>query len=344
VQNPHTYKLACLISGRNFGDALIQSIFLKQLINRGFSEKYIVWTRPESAIFFSDIPNCKVITSFFPVGTNKKVNWAGLRSLLSAVRILRSQSIDVTLDMFGDIRERCLAFMISSKSHKYIGWSVGHQFNKNIRNFFGQGRPVCFINKEKINIYDAYQSFVNVLTNNHANNCELSTKPIISEGLLKIGLHPFASQECRLWPSEKWIELAQTLVHRGHHITVYGAPSEHSKIESIFGKQATMIRFFTGSIPEFINDLTTIDILVGLDSFSVHIASHIGLKTIVISGASHPEMWAPPNSEVVFSSGGCPHYPCMNKPKCRGTNFEYSCIKTVEVNSILRMLDKTIMK
>src|SRR3569833_422985 len=60
--------LACLICARNLGDAAIQSGFLRQLAARGYAQRYLVWTRPQIAFLFEQIPACEVVGSQFPVG------------------------------------------------------------------------------------------------------------------------------------------------------------------------------------------------------------------------------------------------------------------------------------
>ena len=93
------YETACLIIGRNLGDAVIQSQFFNELIRRKFAKRYIVWTRPQVAFLFESIPECTVITSPFPVGTSKQFDRKGLQQFITAVGVLRNQRPMVTLDL-----------------------------------------------------------------------------------------------------------------------------------------------------------------------------------------------------------------------------------------------------
>src|ERR1700733_8453730 len=65
-------RLACLIVAHNLGDAVIQSRFLALLAAAGYARNYLVWTRPQVAFLFEDVPDCRIVCSQFPIGTDKQ--------------------------------------------------------------------------------------------------------------------------------------------------------------------------------------------------------------------------------------------------------------------------------
>jgi heptosyltransferase-3 len=94
------------------------------------------------------------------------------------------------------------------------------------------------------------------------------------------------------------------------------------------------VRISTGSIPEFARELARLDLLVGLDSFSVHMAENVGTPSVMIVGPNDPALFAPPHAAVLSSSGGCAAWPCYNRPSCIGTAGEYVCIRSIPVEQV----------
>ena len=332
------YDVACLIIGRNLGDAVIQSQFFHKLIQRRFAKRYIVWTRPQVAFLFENLPESTVVTSPFPVGTIKQFDFKALRQFLIAVNALRKIRPMVTLDLIGDFRERVFAKLIGTTQHLHIGWAVDHPFNLIIRNPLGNGRPSCVVPQSIPSVYQAYDLFLNSLTPFNKYSIP-DTDAILQparEIRKRIGLHPFASQACRLWPSEKWRDLARRLIEMEMDIDVYSAPGEQERLHAIFDCLPHELYFFSKSLPEFAQRVSKLNLLIGLDSFSVHIAEKYHIPSVTIFGASHPALWLPPHSIPISSSGGCVSYPCMNKPICERTSTKYACITSVEVIDVLR--------
>lgn len=328
-------RLACLIVGRNLGDSVIQSIFLRKLINLNYARYYLVWTRPEAAYFFDGLPNCKVVTSYFPVGTDKRFNIAGAIGFFKALYKIRRLRPSVTIDLIGDFRERLFAKMLGSNEHRQIGWHSDHPFSRIIRNPFWKNPPFFLIPSSSVNVYEAHDLFLYSLTGVEQTK---NGRGKISHKLQRVGLHPFASLRCKLWPAENWLKLAICLQELGVSLTVYGAPSERRLLEEIFLDLPLAPNYFTKDIRAFSEDVSTLDLMIGLDSFSVHIAEFNRVPSIMLNACNFPMLWAPPHCKELSNSGGCKYYPCMNVPGCRGTSGEYACIRSLEPETVVQLL------
>lgn len=343
-------RCACLISARNLGDAVIQSGVLQDLARRGYAERYLVWTRPQVAFLFESIPNCTVVSSEFPVGTSKQMGGAAVLRFLKAVWRIRRIAPDATMDLFGDFRERLFARMIGSARHVYIGWELGHPFARLIRNPWGAGRPACVVPTSVPNVYEAYQLFVDriapaVRSSEPTDRVTAQNAPESGALMRVVGVHPFASGPWKVWPASHWVELVDRLLGQGVQVTAFGAPGEHAALATMFAPLAEdRVRMITGSIPAFVCAVERLDLLVGLDSFSIHVAARAGIAAVMINGANNPATWAPPGSSVLASSGGCPHWPCYSKPRCEGTALEYACIRSIPVadvfDAVVQRLDE----
>lgn len=336
-------RLACLIASRNLGDIVIGSDVLGKLIAARYAERFIVWTRPQMAWLFEGFPNCEVICSSFPVGTRKEFGALQPLRFLAAAAQIRSLNPSVSLDLVGDFRERLFARLIGSQRHLHIGWDPTHPYTKLIRNHFGRGHPVVTVPARVSNVYAAYGLMVQALTQQEPDAAdyvkgrrEMGSLP---RGAYKVGLHPFASQACKLWPQQNWARLARDLLERGCEVIAFSAPGEQEALRGIFAELDGRVRLSTGNLAEFASRISGLDVLIGLDSFSVHMSHRQGIPSIMINAGTPPELWAVPSGQTLAASGGCPHYPCYNLAPCRGSLNENACVEAVSPAQVLAVVE-----
>lgn len=330
------HDVACLIVARNLGDAVIQSLFVRDWVASGYAREYIVWTRPQVAFLFEGMGLSDIVTSQFPVGTSKQFDLSGARGFLAAVRSLRRRKVSVSVDLIGDFRERVFARMAGSAKHQHIGWNDAHPFSRIIRNPLGSGRPIFEIPESLPNVYDAHRAFLAALTGNPSKPATARAPRSMpsSNALSLVGLHPFASQACKLWPESHWRELANLLIENGIALVAYGAPSERQALERMFRGLAAPVEIVTRSLSEFADHISGLDLLIGLDSFSVHMAERQGVPSLMLNACNHPTLWTPAEGRSIGQSGGCSSYPCMNVPSCEAHAQPYRCIRSIEVEQV----------
>lgn len=323
----------------NLGDAVIQSSFLRSLAASGYASGYLVWTRPQVAFLFEDIADCEIICSQFPVGTSKQFGRLAVVRFLLAARQVRRRRPSVTLDLIGDVRDRFFARLAGSPRHLHVGWAPDHPFARLIRNPFGHGKPVITVPTSIPNIYNAHQHLLEALMpaikSRDTRSLQVRASSKTKSGL-RVGLHPFASQMCKLWPDENWRRLvSELLLDQNIEITAFGAPNERGALEALFGRFGRRVTLVTGSISNFAHQTSELDVMVGLDSFSVHMAQRQGVRSVMINAGNPANLWAPPGGVTLASSGGCAAYPCFNIPKCEGSDHQYACVKSITVHEVL---------
>lgn len=329
--------LACLILARNLGDIVVQSGFVKRLVAAGYAERYLIWTRPQLAFLFKNIRDCTVVCSQFPVGTSKQFTIPEALRFLQAVRTVRRQRPTVSLDFVGDFRERWFSRLIGSSVHLHVGWSPDHPYARLIRNPFGPGRPLVTISPDVQNVYDAYERFVDSLVPPGGPPWTLRQSRDASTSLrgLKIGIHPFASQPSKLWPCENWQRLARELLSQGADVTAFGAPQERPALQSMFASFGAGLRFFAGTLEDFAGEVSNFNVMVGLDSFSVHMAHRQGVRSVTINAGTPASLWAVPSGITLGGSGGCAYFPCFNVARCRRTPYEFVCVKSTSPKQVI---------
>lgn len=324
----------------NLGDAVIQSRFIRLLSAAGYARNYLVWTRPQVAFLFDDIPNCHLVCSQFPIGTDKQF---GVRSVLpfaKAVVKIRELNPSVTIDLIGDARDRWFARIAGSRHHVYPGWAPGHPFARLIRNPFGTKTAAMVVPATLTSVYDAHQMLLQRLVSGatSAGPAPAHTPWHLARPAkaMHVGLHPFASQKCKLWPDENWRLLAEKLLQdESVQITAFGSPAERDVLERLFAPLIPRVGLVTTSLVEFARRTSELDVMIGLDSFSVHMAERQGVRSVLINAGNPAGLWSTPGGTTLAGSGGCNYYPCFNIPKCAGTDFENACVKSVSVDDVL---------
>ena len=116
------------------------------------------------------------------------------------------------------------------------------------------------------------------------------------------------------------------------------SPSELAALQALFGPLGDGVALVTGDIPNFALAVAGLDALIGLDSFSVHMAQRQGVRSVTVNAGNPAALWAAPGGVTLAHSGGCPHYPCYNVPRCTGTEGEYACVRSVPTDEALAAL------
>lgn len=342
MNSPPKNASVCVLSTRRFGDAIISASLLREAALARPDIKWLIWTKPEFKPLFELMGFNNIITAQFPIaGGVPKFIKGGWVSLINSIIKLRKSNIDISLDFIGDTRESFLGAFIGSKKHYSPKWNLEHWMSKLIWRtkvpsvqylpVFAQDNWVYgFIPK-------LLSSVLGVPISNRAN-----TAPINSElnASTKIAFHPYSSQDFKQWPTRNWIALSKLLNEKSIKPIIFCSPQEIKQAHQQFGDLEQSLSIIEcPSIDHLIEAIKKLDILIGVDSFLVHLASALGKRTIVINAGNLPQWWAPPNSHAIGQSGGCNYYPCFNEPKCLGTPEESACIQSISPEHVLKTLE-----
>ena len=342
---------ALYISARNIGDAVLGSDLLSQLGDDLPTIEWQVWCRPSMSFLFERLHNVTgVMHAQFPIGTDKQFPIGQVSPLLHSARRLRAQRFDFSLDPYGDFRELILAGMAGSHRHIAPGWPAGHALRRVLRvTPRWMRRPDFELPYETVNLYAVYGALREALPRllglqRQAPAYESSAIRRLPRVQASVGIHPFASQVSRQWLPSRWRELIVRLQERGHRIIAFGAPAERVALLELIDGLLSPDAAVTVPMDDFFEAVGRLDVLVGLDSFSVHAAQSRGVATVMIAGSNDYRLWQAPEGEVAWSNGGCPHHPCYNKPKCLETVNPYSCIRSVEVPQVFALVEELLRR
>jgi heptosyltransferase III len=122
-------------------------------------------------------------------------------------------------------------------------------------------------------------------------------KPEKSDKFKHIVLHPKSKGSAVEWPLCNYMELALALASKGHHVCFSGTKEEGNLFRQEI-PQHERIKDVTGeyTLPEFIDFLNHIDVMIACSTGPLHIASALGKNAIglyVNKRPIHPGRWAP---------------------------------------------------
>lgn len=331
-----------VISGRNFGDAIIVAYLIKKIKLSNPGLLIDVFTRPNFIGIFNSINkneiNC-VYTAEFPMGTVKNFGVKGFIALVKNIFNLRKNNYDFVINNIGDFRENILGRLISNAKNYAVIWPCNHPFSNLIR----IGLTAIISNKINIpenilNIYQVQDYIAYYLSNKFSSENKLFKDNSRCYDYINIGVHPIASQKSRFWEYNNWVKLIENIsnMDKKINIFIFCSQKELNEVKCAFSTILDKIEFISLPLPQFLNKLKSIDLFIGLDSFSIHSAYVMGVENIImLNGANDARVWAPPTAHVIEAKNSCPYHPCYNMPKCLGTSYEYNCMKKIMIDDVL---------
>jgi ADP-heptose:LPS heptosyltransferase len=330
----------CVISARRYGDAIINANFLRAAANTRPDIRWIIWTKPEFASLFELMGFTNIIGSEFPIagGVAKTVREGGL-SLIKSIYQLRNMHLNASIDFIGDSREALLGCLITGSRHRSPKWSNSHWMYKLIWNY--QIPFISYINMS--NTQDrVYEIIPNLLSTLTGEVTKLATPIAPVNKPAKIAFHVFPSASFRKWPMKNWGELAEMLNSIGIKPIILCSQAEKKQAEQLFRTNKSLSIRECPTISSLISEIQRIDVLVGLDSFLIHLAAALGKRTVSLVAGHLPNWWSPEQNIPIGQSGGCAAYPCANQPTCLGKINQSQCIKSIEPEQVMAAINAAI--
>jgi len=172
--------------------------------------------------------------------------------------------------------------------------------------------------------------------------------PFTSQREFRIGMAPFARHLTKQWPLDNSLELCKRLTSDlKAQVYLFGGPDDQvgaAPFRSIAG-----VTDHTGRLnPQAeIVTMAELDLMITMDSANMHLASLIGVPTISIWGATHPNLGFRPYNQdpeliVQVSEGLLPCRPCSvygGKP-CKLKHEPYKCLKMITVEEVYAHVKK----
>lgn len=152
-------------------------------------------------------------------------------------------------------------------------------------------------------------------------------------------IHMGTSSLLKEWPLESWIELVKKLSSKGHRLVFTGQGRRETDLTKVACSHATNGIDLANRLRwvEFVQVIQQAQLLISVDSASIHIAAAAMVPTIAIfCGISAMEMWLPPHEKCKGLIHQVPCSPCFNKFGCPSMN----CIRKLAPDKVMEAVER----
>jgi ADP-heptose:LPS heptosyltransferase len=268
------------------GDVAMTVPVLKSLNNQYPDTKFTILSRPFFEPVFADLPN----VSF--KGVDLKNKHKGLSGIFSLFFELRKYNFDAVADLHGVLRSHLLRTLFRLSGKRVAQIDKGRAEKKALT------RVENKVFKQLKTTPERYADVFRELS------FGLKLEPVEKANILKnnpqkIGIAPFAQHAAKQYPVEMMERIVKTLAEKYEVYLFGGGEKEREILESwadakphpdppqrwggnilcTVGKQ---------SFTEELQLISTLDLMISMDSGNGHLAANYGVKVLTIWGLTHP--------------------------------------------------------
>lgn len=242
------------------------------------------------------------------------------KEIMAFIRDLRSEDYDVIVDVQGNIKSSLvLAFAVGRKK---IGFGVKTVPEK-INLFFTSSQADPPFGK---NIRQDYLFLLEKALH------FVSDFKVYPKGTKyqKVLVCPFSAWKNKEIPQEHFVRFL-TLFQECYHSEFYflwGSPSEEIQAKELQAAFPGSILIPRLSLPELEKHVKTMDFVIAMDSFPLHLAGSLGKPSLAFFGPTSAPKYNPMGEQALFYQGACPY----------GEKFEKRCpkLRTCPTGACLR--------
>ncbi|MDR2894454.1 MAG: glycosyltransferase family 9 protein [Alistipes sp.] len=269
------------------GDVAILVPVIRALRKRYPEVKITVLTRPFFAPFFRGIRDMR----FFHL--NFKFRHKGLWGLFRLAGDAKRDGVDAVADMQDNTTSRTIRNLLSVKGCRTShidkatvskrrlcrkGYQNFHQLKTTVERYADVLRDLGF---ELTPCPDIEMSLPVPLAINYLHGKK--TGPWI-------GIAPFAKYDTKVYPIEQMERVAATLATRAQKVFVFGGGAEEQRLATRIaaGRENIIPVIGTMSLGDELNLIANLDVMLTMDSVSMHMGSLVGTPVVSVWGATHP--------------------------------------------------------
>jgi ADP-heptose:LPS heptosyltransferase len=320
---------------------------------RGMREQYpdaelVIITRPVFKPFFSSIEG---LTLFFPDLKKRHKGFSGLFRLFKDIS--RQSHIDHVVDLHDVLRSKVLRsfFRLSGVPVSVIDKGRGekralingkkktrlkHSVERYCDVFAKAGFPVIpskgtgIVPAQKIKQADWFISGV--------------------QGVLNIGVAPYAKHKLKVWPESYMIKLLQ-LISGSHQCRfwLFGGIEDSEKLNQLQTKiQGSTNLAGKLSLEEELSFMSNLDLMIAMDSSNMHMAALVGTKVISIWGSTDPlagfSGWMQPDDfsiRIPVEELTCRPCTIYGKGECKRGDF--ACMNWLTPEIVFQKIEKLVL-
>ena len=223
-----------------------------------------------------------------------------IKEILQLVRDVRRERFDLVIDLHSLYETNLLGFLSGAKKRLFAS-----RQNRSI-DFLSNFRPRPVSYDPSKHLSEIYQDVIAPLAIKQARDFALVIDPLLVErirashfqnktGKVMIGIAVGAGHPSRTWDLDKFCELAGRLSkNKNAEIFIFLGPEEENNIDQITAKFFGIASTVSGlSLIELAAACKSLDLFVGNDTGTTHLAAAVGIPVISITDSRAPSTYFP---------------------------------------------------
>ena len=300
------------------------------------------------------IENCPYVNNFIFFDTTKKFKYeTGEKKLFfDYVKLLRKEKYDKIYVLKRSFSSAFLAFLLGAKER--IGFDTefrGFLLTKKIPYDKEKHENECFLDvlrEEGLKVEDTYlEGFIDPET--EKNIQKLFDDTGLNTGVKKVVVHATASTPKKEWNKENWARVIEYLANeKNAQVFFVGSEKDAPAYREIlsFVKDELNIKpvNFCGkfNLKESLAAIKQADLIVGIDSGNLHMASAVKTRVIGLYGPMNEKKWGayPCKSGAnILLTSAVKCRPCGLSKKCKNN---YKCLSEITIGQVFRAIDTAL--
>ena len=272
------------------GDVAMTVPVISALVEQYPKVKITVVSRPFFKPFFEGIPN----VNFFAV--DLKERHKGFLGLLKLYSDLKQLDIDAVADLHNVLRSQIIRTLFALSGKKVAFTDKGRADKKALTRAENKVfQPVKTMVQRHVDTFKKLGFTVDV------SQPKFPQKALLSSEILKIsgeknnqnriGIAPFAQYESKVYPTDLMKQVIDALASDSNNkIFLFGGGTKEIAILNSLanGKQNVITIAGKLKLPQELDLISNLNVMLSMDSGNAHIAAMLGIKVITLWGATHP--------------------------------------------------------
>lgn len=286
----NTIKHIAVIRMSAMGDVAMTVPVIRAFAEQHPDVKITIVSRPFFKPFFDGIPN----VDFFSVDVKERhKGFAGLMRLYSDLKKL---DIDAVADLHNVLRSQIVRTLFALSGKKIAATDKGRADKKALTRAQNKiFKPVTTMVQRHIETFRKLGFSIDLSHPKFPQKADLATGILNVTGEKSnqnwIGIAPFAQYEGKVYPLDLMQEVIGILASEASNtIFLFGGGNKETDIlDSLAsGKQNVINVAGKLKLPQELDLIANLDVMLSMDSGNAHIAAMLGTKVITLWGATHP--------------------------------------------------------
>lgn len=257
-----------------FGDIAMTVPVFRELLEQNPDLEIIMVTRKNFEALFEKLP--QVIFKGIDLEDYKGIR--GMRRL--SRELLKEFKFDYVADLHDVIRSKILDTFFANRNFKVFKIDKGKMEKENLTDIW---------NLNKMQLKTTFERYADVFRE-MGFSVKLANKYREKTSEKKaVGFAPFAQHKGKMLPLEKSFEICKILA-KTHRIYLFGGGSEEKAILENWQTEIPNTENIAGklSLDQELNLISTLQLMISMDSANMHLASLVGTRCVSVWGSTHP--------------------------------------------------------